>query len=217
MRWSRDRSGPRRRGRGRRACDGRRRHRADRVELTGGDGGLLYHPAAAAGDDLRQLEVGREVVGPDATGGHEARLPIRRGDGLEVAHTAGGFGREELEQGDAAREREGYLGRCAHARQHRHARPRRKVDNGGVEPGGDQEPGPGRDRPLCLIHGKDGTGADRHFGHLGRDGCDGAGRRVGPEGDLGARQAAAQQGPRQGNGGGDAGDLDDRDDTKFAQ
>jgi hypothetical protein len=81
----------------------------------------------------------------------------------------------------------------------------------GVEARGDDEPGPGLEGGLSLVHGQDRPGPDDELRDLGGQGGDGLVGPGGAEGDLGQGQPPGQEGPAQGHGLPGVVELDHRD------
>ncbi len=143
-----------------------------------------------------------QVSRVDAAGRQEADalVSVRRREGLDHFHSAGGLGRKELH--DAATERQGLfnLARRADARGERQSGLRRMLDHGRIESRGNGETRPSRLGCLHVIFSKDRAGADKQFGPMTRHGSDDFRGGGGAKGDFGHGQATGYEGVGQRNG-----------------
>ena len=156
---------------------------------------LLDHPAAAAGDDLVEGQVGVEVAGTDPAGRDEAQHVIRRRQSLQRRQAADRLGREELQHFEAVFESQCDVRGGGDAGRDRHATFAASIDHAGAAARGDDELGAGRDRGVDLLGRQHRAGADQDLGHLRRDPPDRLFGGGGPEGDLRHRQSAGGPGP----------------------
>ena len=163
-------------------------------------GAPLHHPAAAAGEDLREGEVFFEIVCSHAARGHEADLREGGGerfDGFKPPEIARG---EEFEVIVPQRERLDDLRRRDDAGEIGNAlAPAHLGDLLGTARG-DNELRPRRDGALALLLVDDGARARKELGEFFACEADGLLRAVGAEADLGDGQPPFDEGGKGGLG-----------------
>ena len=162
----------------------------DFLKVSFADQVLIYHPAAAAGDDFIKGKIGIQVLGVDAAGGHELHAGIGSRHGFDHIDAAGCFGREELNNVQTQGNCGFHIAGIGRTGRNGNVLGNTVFDNLRIQAGADNEFGAGRNGTVNLLGGQDGACADQHLGEFFRHNTDGFFSRCGTEGYLRAGQAA---------------------------